>query len=178
MFIMAVIDLFSIIDEHILILKKNDPCNSFVCEWNDLFLQTIHTDVVQIWYYLAEQFQRHEDFHMTVLPLVEQFDKVFEHFDYNFICKSNDGSLPKWSKFLRHCCTLLTHPKCSVQIWSYKMLVVLLPGLVEIDSVSVNTNTPHEKGLIFEQFKDLLLRTQEIVQSMLLDFKSVTIIDF
>lgn len=51
------------------------------------------------------------------------------------------------------------------------MLLVLVPGLVKIDSEAVDTNTPHKKGLIFEQFKEKLGELHEIVNTMLIGFK-------
>lgn len=65
----------------------------------------------------------------------------------------------------------MLNPQPSLQLWGYKMLLILVPGLIKIDTEAVNTNTPHQKGLIFEQFKEKLVETHEIVNSMLLGFK-------
>lgn len=51
------------------------------------------------------------------------------------------------------------------------MLLVLVPGLVKIDTEAVDTNTPHKKGLIFEQFKGKLVELHDIVNAMLMGFK-------
>lgn len=51
------------------------------------------------------------------------------------------------------------------------MLLVLCPGLVELDSEAVKSNKPHEKGFILEHFKDVLMQTQDITHTMLLEFK-------
>lgn len=65
----------------------------------------------------------------------------------------------------------MINPQPCLQLWGYKMLLKLVPGLTKIDTEAVDTNTPHKKGLIFEQFKEKLVETQEIVNSMLLGFK-------
>lgn len=98
--------------------------------------------------------------------------------DYSFIFKKAHLNLPKWSKLYKESCRLLVHQNNTLQLWGYNMLKLLLPGLVELDSVSVDTNTPHEKGLIIEQFKTILCSTQEVVQSMLIDFRYAALLMF
>ncbi|KAJ8927794.1 hypothetical protein NQ314_019673 [Rhamnusium bicolor] len=106
---------------------------------------------------------------ITYLPLIEEFGIVINNINYDFIFKINDT--PKWTKFLKRSCTLLVSPQPNLQLWGYKMLLVLVPGLIQIDTEAVNTNTPHKMGLIFEQFKEKLVETHEIVNSMLMGFK-------
>lgn len=110
-------------------------------------------------------------FYITDLPFLQKFGNAVLYLDHNYLFAKKHTNLPKWSKMLKHSCSLLTHPVSCLQLWGYHMLMVLLPGLIEVDSVAVNTNTPHEKGLIFEQFKTVLCHTQDIVHSMLIDFR-------
>lgn len=51
------------------------------------------------------------------------------------------------------------------------MLVTMTDGFMNVDAQAVTTNTPHEKGLILVQFNELLVKTQDIVQAMLIDIK-------
>lgn len=110
---------------------------------------------------------------ITYLPLIQEFGGIINNINYDFIFKFNDTSLPKWTKFLKRGCSLLVSPQSNLQLWGYKMLHILIPGLVKIDTEAVNTNTPHRKGLIFEQFKEKLVETHGIVNSMLMGFKWV-----
>lgn len=108
---------------------------------------------------------------ITQLPLLEEFGQVVNLLDYTYILKKKHKEMPRWNLLLKRALSLLTSPINCLQLWGYDMILVLMQVLIEVDSLSVNTNTPHKKGLIFEEFKDVLAHTQEIVQSMLLDFR-------
>lgn len=108
--------------------------------------------------------------HISYLPLIQEFGIVVQSISQKNIFRVNQ-TLPKWTKFLKRSCSLLTNPQPSLQIWGYKMLLVLVPGLVKIDNESVDTYTPHKKGLIFEQFKEKLVELHDIVNTMLMGFK-------
>lgn len=118
--------------------------------------------------YITEQLE--DKHHIKFLPIIQNFGLVAESINQKHIFRINQ-TLPKWSKFLKRSCSLLTNPQPSLQIWGYKMLLVLVPGLVKIDSEAVDTNTPHKKGLIFEQFKEKLVELHDIVNTMLMGFK-------
>lgn len=120
------------------------------------------------YFFVLEQLEDKQ--HLSYLPVIQDFGLVVDSFDDKYIFRTNQ-TLPKWSKFFRKSCTLLTNRQPSLQMWGYKMLMVLVPGLVKIDTEAVNTNTPHKKGLIFEQFKEKLMDVHEIVNSMLIGFK-------
>lgn len=62
---------------------------------------------------------------------------------------------------------MLTHPLVTLQLWGYKMLLVLIPGFIEKDSSALVSN----EEFILEKFKDILLQTQDITQTMLLEFR-------
>ena len=108
---------------------------------------------------------------LTDLLFLQYFEPAIKTINFSYIFKTACEHMPKWSKLLRMCCTLLVSRTNTLQVWGYHMLTLLIPGFIEIDTVAVKTNTPHEKGLIFERFKDSLLNIQEIVQTLLLDFK-------
>lgn len=108
---------------------------------------------------------------ITELPLLYEFGKIVNSLDSNYVLKQKHKAMPKWNKLLKQSCSLLTNPTNSLQLWGHQMIHLLLPVLLDVDSTSVNTNTPHEKGLILEEFKEVLSSTQEIVHTMLLDFR-------
>lgn len=95
-----------------------------------------------------------------------------DYFRTDLIFKESSLS-PKWSVFLKASNALLTNRITVLQLWGYKMLLFLTPGLVKIDGEAVNNSAPHKNGLIFEQFKKTLLEFQDIVNSMLGEFKLV-----
>lgn len=124
--------------------------------------------LIAIFIIIAEQLEDKQ--HISFLPIIQNFGLVVESISQKYIFRINQ-TLPKWTKFLKRSCSLLTNSQPSLQIWGYKMLLVLVPGLVKIDNEAVDTNTPHKKGLIFEQFKEKLVELHDIVHNMLMGFK-------
>lgn len=101
---------------------------------------------------------------------MSQFGRITDSLDSTHLFKSVEGGL-KWTKFVKMCAALLVNSSCTLQLWGYKMLLIMTPGLVEVDSVGVKSNKPHEKGLVLEHLKELLMRTEIITETMLLEFK-------
>ncbi|CAG9822593.1 unnamed protein product [Phaedon cochleariae] len=168
--LVAVMKLYVNVDNQIKEIQNQSVKSNFIEEWKDVLVESIHCDLAQFWLYLAEQLEQKTD-SITYLPLVQEFGSFLNNTYYEYIFKTNDTSLPKWTKFLKRCCSLLVNRQPNLQLWGYKMLMNLVPGLVKIDMEAVNTNTPHKKGLIFEQFKEKLVQTHEIVDSMLMEFR-------
>ncbi|XP_017770844.1 PREDICTED: E3 ubiquitin-protein ligase listerin [Nicrophorus vespilloides] len=171
-FILSIVKLFATITQYIEELAKEQPANSLVDEWKNVFVIPITTDIMKIWLYLSEKYEcKVNKISITDLVFLHELGNVIGHVNANHIFQTHIAGMPKWSKVLKQCCTLLINSEHSLQLWGYNMLITLSSGLIEVDSKSVDTNTPHEKGMIFEQFKDLLVRTHNIVSIMLHDFK-------
>ncbi|CAH1975524.1 unnamed protein product [Acanthoscelides obtectus] len=166
-----VVQLFINADNQIKGMKEDNVKSSYVSEWDDVLVESIHGDLAQLWLYLAEQLEQNNGNLLQYLPFIQEFSKVINNINHQFIFKTSDTSLPKWSKFLRRSCFLLAHWHPNLQLWGYKMLLALVPGLIKIDTDAVNLNNPHQKGLVFEQFKEKLVETHGIVNSMLMEFK-------
>ncbi|CAG9858317.1 unnamed protein product [Phyllotreta striolata] len=165
----AVVNLYVNTDAQMRHLKEQKiPC-SYIDEWEEILVESTHNDLLQIWLYLADQLNRKQNI-TTFLPLIQEFTKIFSHVYCERVFKASE-SLPKWSKYLKQSCLLLTNSQPSLQLWGYKMLLAFVPGLVNIDAEAVSTNNPHKMGLIFEQFKEKLVETQDIVNSLLMEFK-------
>lgn len=104
------------------------------------------------------------------IPFLQRFGCVVDYLEQCYVFSLKDG-FPKWTKVTHLSVSLLTHQLFTVQLWGYKMLLTLIPGFIEIDSASLVLNKPHEKGFILENFRDVLLQTQDITQTMLLEFR-------
>ncbi|CAH0553483.1 unnamed protein product [Brassicogethes aeneus] len=168
----AVANLFICTEKQIQKLTEESENNNYVSEWKDVLVESIHADLAQLWLYLAEQFESLEyTQQLKYMPLIQDYGKVVNYIKHEFLFKFSVSSLPKWTKFLKKSCALLVSRVPTLQIWGYKMLLKLVPGLIQIDFEAVNTNTPHKKGLIFEQFKEKLVETHMIVNNMLMGFK-------
>lgn len=172
-YISAVLKLFCSVDKSIKNLAEEDLNSTFVSEWKDVFAQSVHTDVIKTWFYFSAEFNRKLDNmeNIKYLPLFKAFGNCLPEIENSYIFKNPLETMPKWSKLLKSSLPLLLNANDGLQLWGYHMLMAMTSGLVEVDSVSVTTNTPHQKGLILEQFKETLIKTQDIVQTMLLEFK-------
>ncbi|XP_050511017.1 E3 ubiquitin-protein ligase listerin [Diabrotica virgifera virgifera] len=166
----SVVSLYVNTDNKIKELKQKDVSSSFVDEWQDVLVESIHSDLLQTWLYLADKLKDKKDI-MKYIPLIQELSKLLDNINCDTIFKLSESELPKWTKFLKQGCVLLVNSQPNLQSWGYKMLLVLVPGLVKIDNEAVITNTPHQNGLIFEQFKEKLVETHEIINSMLMGFK-------
>ncbi|XP_025830695.1 E3 ubiquitin-protein ligase listerin isoform X2 [Agrilus planipennis] len=169
----AMSNLFVAIRKHILYLYKQLPyvAKATIDEWKNLFAADVHRFNIELWLHFVEYYQNEHNVPLRDIPLLQEFGKLLQFLDYNCLFSKKDAKTPKWTKLVEKCCSLLTHPLNTLQLWSYNLLMVLLPGLVDIDSNSVNSNTPHATGLTIEHFKTTLIHTEEIVHSMLLEFR-------
>lgn len=170
-FITAISNLYIAIHNHIELLRQATPVSNYVDEWENVFVKSITSDLVRTWLYLSEKFVTMKTIPTAVQPFLQEFGKVIGYLRPRYVFDSRIDGMPKWSKLLKQCCGLLTCPEHALQLWGYHMLKVLSFGLVQVDAIAVDTNTPHEKGLIIEQFKDPLVETHNIVSTMLLDFR-------
>lgn len=101
---------------------------------------------------------------------MQRFGGIVDYLEQQYVFSHTEG-FPKWTKLTQLSVSLLTHPIVTVQLWGYKMLLALIPGFIQIDSTALISNKLHEKGFTLESFKDLLVQTQDITQTMLLEFK-------
>ncbi|KAL3280344.1 hypothetical protein HHI36_017833 [Cryptolaemus montrouzieri] len=170
--IIAVTNLHQSIIEKINDLKTNNTKIVFTKEWDDLFAEGIQNDSVKLWLALAGSFKDLEkSIELTNLPLMYCFASMANSFDYQLIFKKSEEKPPRWSRVLKESRSLLTSSLTTLQLAAYKALMSLIPGLVEIDSIAVDTNTPNKHGLIFEQFKEICLSMQDIINTMLIGLK-------
>ncbi|RZC42281.1 E3 ubiquitin-protein ligase listerin [Asbolus verrucosus] len=166
----AVADFYVSLDGKMGEMKRNGVKSDFVEEWEDLFLPNIHTDLLQLFLYLSEEIASKQSLSIEYQPFLQEFGRIIDHFHHKLIF-TKDNSLPNWSKILKRCSPLLVNSTSVLQLWGYKMLLILVPGLIDVDLQSNNSNTPNTKGLTFEQFKETLLHTQNIVNDLLVGFK-------
>ncbi|CAG9765141.1 unnamed protein product [Ceutorhynchus assimilis] len=169
--LVSVSELYISVCKRIEKLKIEQPNSNFISEWEDILLEGIHADIARIWYFLADHFSKPSEDSIINLPILQSFVKVSDYLRHDLIFKGQEN-LPKWTKFFQHTLhTLLTNSQEILQLWGYSMLLTLLPGLVKLDEESVKTTTPHRNGLIFEQFKVKIDKIQDIVNSVLIDFR-------
>lgn len=103
------------------------------------------------------------------LPFLQCFGEVTNWFRHDLIMQQEN--VP-YSQLLKMCCeTLLTNTQTILQLWGHKMLMILVPGLLKIDENSISPSSESENVLIFKHFKDKLTEMQDIVNSMLMDFR-------
>ncbi|KAK9879336.1 hypothetical protein WA026_004187 [Henosepilachna vigintioctopunctata] len=170
--IIAVIDLLQNITTKIDILKESGTKKAFTKEWDDLFAEDIQNELIKLWLNLAGEFKNDQKSPLTSIPLMHSVLSITACFNHKILFKNaTDKADKKIDKLMKESCLLLTSPMATLQLAAYKSLITLIPSLVEIDSVAVNTNRPNQNGLIFEQFKEVCSSMQEIVSTMLMGYK-------
>lgn len=167
-FVSAVASLYGNIVKRIKYFKSNEPTCKYINEWEDLFANEIDTVFVVTWFYLAGEFEKMKDGYVKWLPLLQNYGEITAHLDHKIIFNMTDI---KWSKLLKCSFTLLVSSNNILQLWGHKMIVAMIPGLLEVDGRSVLSNTPHVKGMLIGEFKPPLMHLEEIVHTMLMEFK-------
>ncbi|XP_048520636.1 E3 ubiquitin-protein ligase listerin [Dendroctonus ponderosae] len=166
--LVAVSDLYIAICKKVAKLKETQDNASYAQEWTDLLFVGFHNDLLQLWISLAGNFSKCAEDSLVNLPFLQCFGEVTNWFSHELIMQQENVS---YSKLLKMCCeTLITNSQIILQLWGHKMLMILVPGLLKIDQESASASTESETVLIFEHFKDKLTETQDIVNSMLMDF--------
>ncbi|KAK5649826.1 hypothetical protein RI129_000855 [Pyrocoelia pectoralis] len=164
----ALSELFVSVSEYIKSCDKESVKN----EWNEVFAQDVNKDFVEMWLYISASYEdKSNELPIVDLPFLQTFGTIVDHLDYKVLFNNPNQKLPKWSKLVTQSCLLLTHSVYILQLWGYHMLQTLILGLVEVDLAAVTTNTPHEKGLIFKQFSVTVCSIQDVVGSLLVEFK-------
>ncbi|XP_050305694.1 E3 ubiquitin-protein ligase listerin [Anthonomus grandis grandis] len=166
--LVSVVNLYLAVCDKIEEFRKESINVSSLNEWDDVLHDGVHSDIAHLWIFLAEHFKIPSG-NLVNLPLLQSFGPVTDYMKHGYIFKST-ATVPKWTKFLKISNSLLTNSQTILQLWGYKMLLALVPGLVKIDGEAVDTTTPHKNGLIFEQFKEKLIEIEDIVNSVLIDF--------
>ncbi|KAI4457621.1 zinc finger protein [Holotrichia oblita] len=172
-FISAVAELFTNVESYLNDLEQHMPEHKYILEWRAVFAQDVHTELIATWLYLSEKLleqYKQNPARITQLPFLQQFGSCISSLKNEYLFKKTDDRSPKWSKLLKTCCSLLTNPLHSLQLWGYHMLISLITGLIEIDSSTISCSKP-KKELVLKEFKDLMVQTQDIVHTMLIDFR-------
>ncbi|XP_066152599.1 E3 ubiquitin-protein ligase listerin [Euwallacea fornicatus] len=168
--VVAIGELFIKTCEKIKKLKSEKSESNYVEEWEDIIVENVHSQLAQIWLFFADYFNHSNQDNLLNLPFLQSFGEITDYLKHDLIFKENQ-ILPKWTGFLKTSNLLLTNSRTVLQMWGYKLLLVLVPGLIKIDEKAINSSALHKKGLIFEQFKEKLVELQDIVNSMLIDFR-------
>lgn len=122
-------------------------------------------------YFVLEKFRSQQELQLHYIPYLQKFGRVIDYLEQCYVFSLE--SFPKWTKVTHLSVSLLTHHLDTMQLWGYKMLLTLISGFIEIDSSALVSNKPHEKGFVLESFIEVLLQTQDITQTMLLEFRLI-----
>lgn len=149
-------------------------CRIFIWIWYNcgyfLLVGCVKVEICITDILILEQFAAKTSVPLEFYPFLQEFGRVSDSFVHTLIF-SKENTLPSWSKILRRCASLLTNSVSILQLWGYKMLRVLVPGLIEIDLQSDSSSTPNIKGFTIGQFKEILVQTHNIVDGVLAGFK-------
>ncbi|GLV42170.1 Listerin E3 ubiquitin protein ligase 1 [Carabus blaptoides fortunei] len=165
-FICAVCDLYMAFHEYLCQTTSN-----LLVEFRDLFAQDVHISLINTWMFVAEQELQIKDTCFTRLPALEIIGNVITHLEPEYLIRVGDPKLPKWQSLVQLCGKLLQSPVSALQLWGYQGLRRILQDLVALDVKSLNQNSPQAYGLMCSQLGHVLTTMQDVVQTMLMDFK-------
>lgn len=186
-FICAVCDLYMVFYDYLCQTTSN-----LLVEFRDLFAQDVHISLINTWMFIAGNiidtnillkcnihdlvFISEQELQMKVtcitkLPALEIIGEVITHLEPNYLIRVGDPNLPKWQSLVQLCGKLLQSPVSVLQLWGYQGLRRILQELVALDVKSLNQNSPQAYGLMCSQLGHVLTTMQDVVQTMLMDFK-------
>lgn len=110
--------------------------------------------------FTLEQFSSQQEIHLYFIPFLQRFGEMVDYLEQQYVVRR--------PYITQLSVSMLTHHVVTMQLWGYKMLLALIPEFLKTDTSALVSNKPHE---ILDGFKDILIQTQEITQTMLLEFK-------
>lgn len=167
----AIINLFVALSQKIAVLKveQQQQKMAYVEEWEDLLLPNIQADLLDLWYFIVNQFND-KVVELKDYTFLQEAGNVIDCFSYKLIC-SKEGSRISWIKIVNKCTQLIINPLSILQLWGFKFLQVLVLGLIDLDLQTDLSNVPNCKGLTLTEFKEVLTLTHTIVDNLLSGFK-------
>lgn len=146
-------------------------------EWKNVFLIHTQAGIAQIWISisgsLAEIYEKSTS-SPTTLVLLDTIGTAIKLVDREIFCQKQEESrinplTP--NEVILSSLKLMISPVPSLQLGGYYMLDHLIPELIEQDKAAILDDNFDPKSLNIAKFEEILSSVQNIVKSMLMDFK-------
>lgn len=150
-------------------------------EWKNVFLIHAQAGIARIWIKITEDKKSSEEIQDTSnLVVFNSVGNAMRHLNGKIFCeKQEDESRLKTltiDEVIESSLNLLTSANPNLQLGAYYMLRHIVPDLVECDKISILDDNFDPKSLNLVKFVDILTNIQNIVKTMLMDFKLCDII--
>ncbi|XP_076655771.1 E3 ubiquitin-protein ligase listerin [Halictus rubicundus] len=148
-------------------------------EWNNVLAGDIQSSIAQIWMSYADWHnERPTDFRRVVV--LDRIGKAVKMLDGNVLLKNQAITSPTVAVDLKEtvelCLKLLQSPVPSIQLGAYHLLKHTVSKLVEQDKVTVELENFDVQNLNIKKMEEVLQNTQNIVNTILMDFKLCDIV--
>lgn len=167
----VIINLFVALSKKVDSLKQEQQKMSYVEEWEDLLSPNIQADLLDLWYFILNQYND-KVVELKDHTFLQETGNVLDCFSYKLVC-TKEGSRISWIKIVKKCTQLLVNSLSIFQLWGVKFLQVLVPGLIDLDMQTDLSDIPNCKGLTVTELKEALNLTHTIVDNLLSGFKYV-----
>lgn len=146
-------------------------------EWKNVIAGNIYNGIIQTWVFYADLCNQNTDVLKCVIPL-NYLGEAICAFDSSILFKKCDeqAEMIDFNKMLKLSLKLLQSPIPSIQLGAYYTLKYIVPELVQHDKVLVESDNFKPSSLNIRKFEEVLSNTQNIVNTMLMEFKLCDII--
>ncbi|EFN85458.1 E3 ubiquitin-protein ligase listerin [Harpegnathos saltator] len=147
-------------------------------EWKNVFAGNVYSSIAHTWRFCADL--HHEDtVSIKSTVLLDYLGRALSMFDSAILFKKRDILCKKYDQdasvnldeMLELSLKLLQAPMPSIQLGAYHMLTHIVLDLVEQDKVLVESENFDPSGLSIRRLEAVLLSIQNIVNTMLIEFK-------
>ncbi|XP_072761402.1 E3 ubiquitin-protein ligase listerin [Anoplolepis gracilipes] len=143
-------------------------------EWTNVFASCINSGIVKTWMFCTDLYNQDTISLKSIIPLnclgksISILDKnlLFKKYD-----KNSETNLINFDEMLKLSLELLQSPIPSIQLSAYHTLKHMVSELVQYDKVLIESDNFESNNFNIRKFEAILLSTQNIVNTMLMEFK-------
>lgn len=146
----------------------SDMSPTLLDEWKNVFATDVQSGIIQCWMFYAESYNQKTTVLKPVV-LLDYLGKAIKILNGNVILKNQSNV--SLTTIVKLTSKLLQSPVPSIQLGAYHILKHTVPVLVQQDKTTVELENFDVNTLNIKKMEDVLQNTQNIVNTILMDFK-------
>lgn len=141
-------------------------------EWKNIIAGNVYSGIIQTWIFYADLCNQDTDTIKSIIPL-NYLGEAICTFDNSILLKKYDEQTETidFNKMLKLSLKLLQSPVPNIQLGAYYALKYMVPEFVQHDKVLVESDNFESNNLNIRKFEEVISNTQNIVNTMLMEFK-------
>lgn len=145
--------------------------STFLDEWKNVFADDIYNNIVQTWMFCAALHNQDSTVKSTIA--LDYLGKAISILDKNILFKRRDKETKAidFNEMLKLSIKLLQYSTCNIQLGAYHLLKHIASELVQYDNSLIESDNFEPSSLNFRKLEEVLLNIQNIVNTMLSEFK-------